>query len=155
MPDSDDIQSQLQLLKTHRTTLAHYLEQRAMHSAAYAPPSITQGIIQSRSEIRRIKAILREWGVSVDDMPNDEEHTNLSDNQKILNKTDLDRFGMLTKKERAILELLIQGKRHKEIAEILSVSTSTISNYVASIYHKLGAKNRTDLTLIATKKTGA
>jgi uncharacterized protein YjbI with pentapeptide repeats/ribosomal protein L29 len=65
--------SQLQQrLETHRGTLASYLERRAILGKAHAPPEIAHGISDARKEIARIKAILREKGVAVEDHPDDE-----------------------------------------------------------------------------------
>jgi hypothetical protein len=60
-------------LATHRTTLAHYLDQLSMVGDANARPEITAGIRKARAEIRRIKVYLRSKGQPVDDEFNDEE----------------------------------------------------------------------------------
>lgn len=73
MLDPEAIDQQRQLLTAHRATLAHYLIQRAQLGSGYAPPGITNGIAEARAEIRRIKEVLRGWGVVVEDLPDDEE----------------------------------------------------------------------------------
>src|SRR5258706_4922495 len=72
MSRSEDIAQQRNLLEIHRRTLAHYLNQLAIQGEAYAPPGVTHGIREARAEIRRIKKVLRNWGVPIDDHPNDE-----------------------------------------------------------------------------------
>jgi Tfp pilus assembly protein PilF len=67
------IDQQQQLLAAHRATLAHYLIQRAQLGSGYAPPGVTNGITEARAEIRRIKEVLRGWGATVEDLPDDEE----------------------------------------------------------------------------------
>lgn len=67
----DDIEQQLELLKAHRSTLAHLLRQQALVGAAYASPGVLMGIYEARDSIRRIKQILRNWGVVVEDHPDD------------------------------------------------------------------------------------
>jgi DNA-binding CsgD family transcriptional regulator len=42
----------------------------------------------------------------------------------------------LTKKEQAIFDLIIQGKKSKEMAEILDVSVYTINNHRKNILRK-------------------
>jgi NB-ARC domain len=71
--DQESINTQLALLRTHRRTLAHLLEQAAQFGGeVFAPPQTANGIVAARAEIRRIKAALRAGGVSVEDEPNDE-----------------------------------------------------------------------------------
>jgi hypothetical protein len=73
MLDPEAIDQQQQLLAAHRVTLAHYLIQRAQRGLGYAPPGVTKGIAEARTEIRRIKEVLRGCGATVEDLPDDEE----------------------------------------------------------------------------------
>ncbi len=77
MPEQEDILEQQKLLKSHRLTLAHYLNQQAMLGIAFMPPSVTHGILEARENIRRIKKVLRTWEVYVENLPNDEEADNV------------------------------------------------------------------------------
>jgi hypothetical protein len=72
MPSEEDIQDQQKLLATHRRTLAHYLQREALVSKAHLPPEVAAGIIEARAQIKRTKAILRRWDVSVEDLPDDD-----------------------------------------------------------------------------------
>ena len=47
-----------------------------------------------------------------------------------------------TKREREILNLLLQRLTNREISESLFISEGTIKNYLTTIYEKLGVKNR-------------
>lgn len=71
MPTQEDITQQQNLLRIHRRNLTHYLRQSAQHGPGGAPVSVMNGILDTQSEIQRIKAILRGWGVAVDDLPDD------------------------------------------------------------------------------------
>jgi hypothetical protein len=71
MATQEEIARQLSLLMTHRRTLAHYLSQQATLGAAYVPPGVVYGIREARSNIQRIKQILRNWHISVADHPDD------------------------------------------------------------------------------------
>lgn len=71
MPTQEEITHQQNLLAIHRRTLAHYLSQQATLGAAYSPPGVINGISEARSNIRRIKQILRGWNVPVQDHPDD------------------------------------------------------------------------------------
>jgi DNA-binding NarL/FixJ family response regulator len=49
----------------------------------------------------------------------------------------------LTQREQAVLELLAQGKRNKEISRSLFISERTVKFHVSALMQKLGASNRT------------
>jgi formylglycine-generating enzyme required for sulfatase activity len=70
---SEDIQQQQERLAAHRSTLDTYLHQRAFLGSGYAPPGVIHDIHEARAEIARIKAVLRGWGVEVEDHPDDAE----------------------------------------------------------------------------------
>ncbi|NOK71585.1 MAG: hypothetical protein GFH25_541324n28 [Chloroflexi bacterium AL-N10] len=72
VPTTKDIAQQQHLLNTHRRTLAHYLQQAAMHGDAYTPPGVMHGITAARTAIQHCKDTLRGWGVIVEDHPDDE-----------------------------------------------------------------------------------
>lgn len=55
----------------------------------------------------------------------------------------------LTKKEQAVLRLLVDGKSNATIADDLSRSRRTVENHVASILSKLQARNRLEVVLRA------
>ena len=48
----------------------------------------------------------------------------------------------LTDREKAVLELVADGKNTKEIADQLSIKTGTVRNYISIILEKLEVKNR-------------
>jgi NarL family two-component system response regulator LiaR len=48
----------------------------------------------------------------------------------------------LTKREREILKLLVEGSNNSEIANKLVVSRSTIKTHICNIFEKLGVSNR-------------
>jgi hypothetical protein len=73
MPTEEEITDQHDLLATYRRTLSRYLKQLAQHGEVHAPPSLFEGIRETRDQIKRIKAGLRMWQVAVDDHPNDVE----------------------------------------------------------------------------------
>ncbi|MBC8164224.1 MAG: hypothetical protein H7Z42_23695 [Roseiflexaceae bacterium] len=73
MPSRDDLKHQQTLLTTYRRTLAIQLNQRAALGSAHAPPGLIHGIDEARTNIARIKGLLRSWGADVSDQPDDEE----------------------------------------------------------------------------------
>lgn len=58
----------------------------------------------------------------------------------------------LTDREGDVLALVAQGKTSPEIAELLSVSVSTVNFHVHNILDKLGAKTRTEAVAIAARE---
>ena len=64
---------------------------------------------------------------------------------------DLQQIG-LTVREGVVLDWVIQGKRDREIAEILSTSPRTIHNHLQSILKKLNTETRTGAALEAFER---
>lgn len=48
----------------------------------------------------------------------------------------------LTEREKAVLELMAEGKSTKEIASILTIKAGTVRNYISAILEKLEVTNR-------------
>ncbi len=57
----------------------------------------------------------------------------------------------LTKQEQNILNLLLEDKANKEIAEVLFVSLSTVKSHVNNIYKKLNVQSREEIKTLFTK----
>ena len=51
----------------------------------------------------------------------------------------------LSNQEQAVLELLLDNKSNKDIAEALFVSVSTVKSHTNSIYKKLGVTSRNEV----------
>ena len=77
MPDSMELQNLLRELAAHRATLAIVLQQRANLGADHAPPGVHHAIADARAAIARLKAALRDAGVTVEDQHNDTEPDDL------------------------------------------------------------------------------
>lgn len=58
---------------------------------------------------------------------------------------------MLSSREREILELLLQNKKRKEIANELNLSENTIKTYTRTLYGKLGIGSRDELFALLIK----
>ncbi|MEA4910346.1 MAG: response regulator transcription factor [Anaerolineaceae bacterium] len=58
----------------------------------------------------------------------------------------------VTKRERAVLELLARGASNKEIGSQLAISEHTVKSHVANIFTKLEARDRTEAVAKAIQK---
>lgn len=58
----------------------------------------------------------------------------------------------LTQREAEVLRLVASGKSNAEIAEALFISLRTVANHVANIFNKIGASNRTEAAIYATRQ---
>jgi two-component system nitrate/nitrite response regulator NarL len=59
------------------------------------------------------------------------------------------RLTTLTAREREVTTLIAQGLYNKQIADRLSISETTVSHHLTSIFRKLGLANRFDLVVYA------
>jgi DNA-binding CsgD family transcriptional regulator len=57
----------------------------------------------------------------------------------------------LTKQEQTVLDLILEDKSNKEIAEALFVSLSTVKSHINNIYKKVNANSRTELKNLFNK----
>lgn len=73
--DQDAIDQQAERLRLHRRTLAQLLNQEAQLGLVHVPAGLSISIGEARAEIARIKAVLRGWGVPVDNAPDDADPT--------------------------------------------------------------------------------
>ena len=64
---------------------------------------------------------------------------------------DVDPLQGLSKRERAITGLLLQGLRNKEIAGELGIGEGTVKVHLHNIFEKLGVGSRMELALLASK----
>lgn len=59
---------------------------------------------------------------------------------------------MLTPRELALIKLVAEGLRNKEIAERLSITEGTVKIHLHNIYNKLGVDGRLELLLVAQRR---
>jgi DNA-binding CsgD family transcriptional regulator len=57
----------------------------------------------------------------------------------------------ISKREREIMELILEGKSNKEIEEQLFISFNTVKNHIYNLYQKLGVKSRGQLMHLVMK----
>lgn len=61
------------------------------------------------------------------------------------------RFEQLTKREREVLQLIAEGHKNNDIAEILTVSVKTVEKHRTNLMRKLGVRDVVGLVCIAIK----
>jgi len=63
-----------------------------------------------------------------------------------------DRYDLLSEREREILQLVVEARSSKEIADLLSVSPTTVETHRAHIMQKLGVHSTAELVLYAVRR---
>lgn len=58
-------------------------------------------------------------------------------------------LGALSQRERAVVDLVVQGLRNREIAEELGIVEGTVKVHLHKVYDKLGVGSRTELMIFA------
>ncbi len=66
-------------------------------------------------------------------------------------RSEKDKYGGLTAREREVAALIAQGKSNREIAEIMTVGVKTIETYVTRILNKLGFNSRVQIATWAVE----
>ena len=59
--------------------------------------------------------------------------------------------GQFSDREKAVIELLLQGKSNKQIAFSLGVTSRTVEFHLGNIYSKLGISSRSEAILMITR----
>jgi DNA-binding NarL/FixJ family response regulator len=67
-------------------------------------------------------------------------------------ENEASRVNPLSGREREVLQLIAEGKTTKEIAELLVLSVKTVERHRADILHRLGMRDRVDLTRYAIRR---
>jgi DNA-binding NarL/FixJ family response regulator len=57
----------------------------------------------------------------------------------------------LTPRERQVLNLVVAGCSNKEIAQQFAVSEQTVKHHLTRMFDKVGASNRLELAMVATR----
>ena len=72
--------------------------------------------------------------------------------RRLADKGIVDRYDSLSEREREIFQLVAEGHSNKEIADLLSVSPSTVETHRAHIFEKLDVHNTAELVLYAVRR---
>jgi DNA-binding NarL/FixJ family response regulator len=72
--------------------------------------------------------------------------------QAAFTQQDPDSRKRLTRRESEIIRCVAMGMRNAEVAEQLSLSENTVKTHMTNIFHKLGIRDRLELTHYAIKR---
>lgn len=72
--------------------------------------------------------------------------------RRLAGKGIVDRYESLSNREREILQLVAEGHSNREIAELLSVSSTTVETHRGHILQKLNLHNTAELVLYAVRR---
>lgn len=70
----------------------------------------------------------------------------------LADKGIVDRYDVLSEREREIFQLIAEGHSNKEIADILSISPATVETHRAHIFQKLDLHNTAEVVLYAVRR---
>lgn len=60
----------------------------------------------------------------------------------------------LTRREREVVQMVVQGKTNKQIAEALCIERQTVEAHLTNVMRKLGASNRAHIAAYAVRDYG-
>ena len=64
----------------------------------------------------------------------------------------VDRYDALSEREREVVQLVAEGHSNKEIADILSISPTTVETHRAHVLQKLDLHNTAEVVLYAVRR---
>ena len=70
----------------------------------------------------------------------------------LADKSLVDRYASLSEREREIFQLVAEGRSSKEVAQLLSISPTTVETHRARIMQKLDVHNTAELVLYAVRR---
>lgn len=65
--------------------------------------------------------------------------------------SDIALLASLSKRQREVLKLLLQGKPNKTISSLMDISQNTVKAHLSAIFRALGARNRTEAVYFAAR----
>jgi DNA-binding NarL/FixJ family response regulator len=72
--------------------------------------------------------------------------------RRVAGKAVVDRYESLSNREREIFQLVAEGHSNKEVADLLSISPTTVETHRAHILQKLDVHNMAELVLFAVRR---
>jgi two-component system response regulator NreC len=72
--------------------------------------------------------------------------------RRLASKGIVDRYDALSEREREIFQLVAEGRSNKEVADLLSISVTTVETHRSHILQKLDVHNTAELVLYAVRR---
>ena len=72
--------------------------------------------------------------------------------RQLTQKGIVDRYETLSEREREVFQLAAEGRSNKAIAQLLSISPSTVETHRANLMQKLDLHNTAEIVLYAVRK---
>jgi len=66
-------------------------------------------------------------------------------------KVEDERLSRLTEQERNLLELIVEGKTNRQIADKMFLAEKTVKNYASNVLSKMGFARRTEAAVYAAR----
>ncbi|SRR5579883_429684 len=111
-----------------------------------------------RNLLERSQTILWQWHLGMQQQNYENQNPSLNgtsqislDNQQSTIESDPIHQLFLTRREKAVLKLLAEGKSNSQIAACLYLSRRTVEKHVSNLLGKTGTSNRLELVRIAIK----
>lgn len=120
--------------------------------AAAQASSIPSIVVSGTTEIEEIQRAYSEYSISayIEKQAFDRAAFRRVVEEIRRSHPSLSKLGMLTEREREVLDLLAQGMTNKEIAEKLVITTNTVKRHLKAIFEKLEVHTRSAATALFT-----
>ncbi|MBU2509683.1 protein kinase [bacterium] len=106
----------------------------------YLDNSLSSGVFDT-SDIKNIESLVNFIAFVLLNAHKKQEN---KDKNKVLSQQFFEEYN-ISKREKEIILLMIDGKKRQEISAALNVSNHTIKNHISNIYHKANVRNRIEL----------
>jgi len=154
MPQLNGIEAAAQITRISPTTnivmLSMYSDEEFLIRALNA--GAKGYLLKDQAEIDLVRAV-RTVAQGKTFFSPDIAHMLLEDYMRRLQQEGIqDSYGLLTEREREILQVLAEGKSNKEAAQALNVSVHTVETHRTNFMQKLGLHNAAEIVLYAMRK---
>jgi two-component system response regulator NreC len=154
MPHLNGIEAAAQITKVSPSTnivmLSMYSDEEFLIRALSA--GAKGYLLKDQAEIDLVRAV-RSVAQGKTFFSPDIAHMLLEDYMRRLQQEGIqDSYGLLTEREREVLQLLAEGKSNKEAAQVLNVSLHTVETHRTNFMQKLSLHNTAEIVLYAMRK---
>ena len=153
MPDLNGIEATRQIAEKNRTTkiiaLSMHSDRRFVSEVLKAGAS---GYLLKDCAFEDLSVAIRTVMSNRTYLSSQVADVVLKDYVRLVAKSDLSAFSILTKREREVLQFIAEGKTTKEIAALLNISVKTVETHRQRIMEKLNIGSIAELTKYAIRE---